>query len=487
MKILVADDERLIRVNLIAMIQELYGQNHTIEEAKDGSELQKKLNHNTYDLVFVDINMPRKSGLDVMEEYKTQNKNVTWCVLSGYADFEYAKRAISLGVKEYLLKPIDIDDLHRFIEVVIQENETRKRKEHLLYEKKINQAFVLADSLGVIQPLKLTDNKKEYSLYIFFLDAPDNVKRQQIYGELYRDLSIYMQKNIDRNDSFALFILQTGELCLLIEGREYPRMQSYLQIYGDKYENAKIVAIYTNNKDFQILYDEKQQILEFTSLHILMDNLSVLSLKDLYEYAKKTEYIAFCDKLEQITSCYLAGEDAEALNACREMENEPKFQMCFEKMFTKPVLHYLSTVWNLPFSESSYSELLSFMKLNIQEQLHKNRNQNNRLIQQIKDYVRDNYMNNMSIAEISDYFNITPSYISRIFKEKTGEKLIDYITGVRMKKARELLLYESKLSMKDIATRVGYSSEKHFSKIFKKYYNCLPSKIADKGVKDHEN
>jgi len=110
--------------------------------------------------------------------------------------------------------------------------------------------------------------------------------------------------------------------------------------------------------------------------------------------------------------------------------------------------------------------------------------QNNQLIDKIKKYVKDNFANNMSITDLGDYFNITPSYISRVFKEKTGEKLIDYITGVRMKKAKELLLNEPNISIKEVAERVGYSSEKHFSKIFRKRYNCLPSKYVSSSSDD---
>lgn len=482
MKILVADDERLIRVNLISMIQELYGSVHSIDEAKDGSELQKKLIQDIYDLVFVDINMPKKSGLDVMKEYQTENKNLVWCVLSGYADFEYARRAISLGVKEYLLKPVDIDDLRQFIDSVISENEKRKKKEHLLYEKNISQAFVLADALGLIEPIKLLDDAKEYSLFVFILDASDNHQRQHIYGKLYQNLSVYMQKYIDPSDRFALFIMQTGELCLLIEGREYGRIHSYLQIHAEKYKNARIVAFYTKNKDFQSLYDEKQQILELISVHMLENNLSVLSLQELQERSDPSRR-ELCEKIEQITSCYLTENYAEALDIYRGMESDERLKSCYDTINTEALLSYLSVVWNVTFQCESYSEMLYFMKQNIQEQLRFNRGLNNQLIHQIKDYVKNNYMDNMSITEISDHFNITPSYISRIFKEKTGEKLIDYITGVRMKKARELLLYESSLSMKEVASRVGYTSEKHFSKIFKKYYNCLPSRIAYEGVK----
>ena len=72
-------------------------------------------------------------------------------------------------------------------------------------------------------------------------------------------------------------------------------------------------------------------------------------------------------------------------------------------------------------------------------------------------------MNDVTIAVMGNRFDISPSYISRIFRNKTGEKYIDFVTGVRMKKAMELIRMSPALSVKEVAERVGYISEKHFS------------------------
>lgn len=98
------------------------------------------------------------------------------------------------------------------------------------------------------------------------------------------------------------------------------------------------------------------------------------------------------------------------------------------------------------------------------------------LIVRICRYVRQNYMADVSLDRLAENFNITPAYLSRFFREKTGEKYIDYVTEVRMEKARELL-DTRQYTVKEVSRMVGYLSEKHFSRNFKKYFGENPSQI----------
>ena len=484
MKILIADDERLIRMNLIAMIEELYSDIHIIDEARDGEELLQKLQEAKYDLVFVDINMPKKTGLQAMEEYKKDTDNINWCVLSGYTDFEYAKKAISLGVKEYLLKPVDMDALRQFMESVISEIQDKKWREHLLYEKKVDQIFSLADSSDIIQPLELEDNENEFSLFVFFINAANN-KRKKFYRNLYKRLSEYIFKNVSISDRFAMFTLQTGEMCLLIEGSNLVEIESYVKNNGNEMDMQKMVTVYAQDEDFHVLYERGQEILKLSPMHIVRKNLEVVSIEEIIKSSEQEFILDFCEKMELITSCYVTGNYAEALEIYYEIEADERYGICYDVLDEEALVSYLSITWDVTFENCGYAGLLKVLKRNIQEQIMLKGGQNNQLIDKIKKYVKENFANNMSISEIGDYFDITPSYISRVFKEKTGEKLIDYITGVRMKKAKELLLTNPNISIKEVAERVGYSSEKHFSKIFRKRFNCLPSKYVSRSIDEN--
>ena len=96
MKILITDDERLVRVNLLSMIEELYPGEHQIFQAVDGAEMVRMVGETFYDMVFLDINMPKINGLDALDTCRNLSPETCWCILTGYAEFAYAKRSISL-------------------------------------------------------------------------------------------------------------------------------------------------------------------------------------------------------------------------------------------------------------------------------------------------------------------------------------------------------------------------------------------------------
>ncbi|NBJ94227.1 response regulator transcription factor [Parablautia muri] len=479
MRILIADDERLVRVSLISMLRELYPGEHEIDCAKDGEEMVEMVNRASYDVVFLDINMPKKSGLDALELCKPYFDGTVWCVLTGYTEFQFAKRSISLGVKEYLLKPLDIQELKHFMDAIVNEKKGKKKDRRQLFANKISQAFALADTMGIVNQMWPERKEAQYSIYLFLADTAGNIERQAVYAKLYGDLKENLDRIIEETDQYALFFLQSGELCLLLEGKEYDRISAYLKIHGTEYDmRAKITALWSKAKDFKELYLHKQLLLALSPIRILEDDLTTISMEELRNRSRIMEKRYFCEKIEMLTACYLTENYEGANKILQEMEGNEKLKETFGQIRKDSLLFYLSVVWNDKFEGSAYEELVRQLREVIQKGIVEGCGRKKDLIQQIKDYVAANYMEDVTIAAIGNRFGITPSYISRVFKDKTGEKYIDYVTHIRMKKAREILLNEPEVSVKEVAERVGYVSEKHFSRTFKKYFHCNPSLLA---------
>ncbi|SKA84257.1 AraC-type DNA-binding protein [Clostridium sp. USBA 49] len=101
------------------------------------------------------------------------------------------------------------------------------------------------------------------------------------------------------------------------------------------------------------------------------------------------------------------------------------------------------------------------------------------LIKKIIQYMNENYMNAISLEMISNYIHLNPIYLSKLFKEETGESPINYLIGIRLYKAKELL-DNGEFTVKEIASMVGYDDPYYFSKLFKKYYGCSPKKYKNK-------
>jgi two-component system, response regulator YesN len=96
------------------------------------------------------------------------------------------------------------------------------------------------------------------------------------------------------------------------------------------------------------------------------------------------------------------------------------------------------------------------------------------LVERIKAYIENNFMKNIGIAQIASQFSITPNYLSHIFHKKSGIKFVRYMTDIRMKKSLEYLKIPG-IKIHQVAGKVGFQNSKHFTKVFMKYYHCLPS------------
>jgi len=117
MKIIIADDEKYVRFELKELLLEIRS-DLQISEAANGSQLLDGLNNSIFDAAFIDIKMPGFSGLEAIEKVVLRNLNTEWIILTGYSEFEYAKKAINLGVTEYLLKPVSRKELEETLSKV---------------------------------------------------------------------------------------------------------------------------------------------------------------------------------------------------------------------------------------------------------------------------------------------------------------------------------------------------------------------------------
>lgn len=475
MKILIADDERLIRINLEAIINELFPDVHTINHAKDGQELIDMIRNNEYDVVFVDIDMPKINGLDAIKICEKKNLETKWYILTGSADFQYAKQAISLGVCDYLLKPIEEEKVKVLLEDVQRELSDKRDEQHHIFESAIIQSFLIADSLGEINNLQVKKANFSYYMYIFFVDTGSYEQQQVVYADMFNELQKELNRDYLQKNDYALFFLNSGELYLLMEGDKELRIDAFVNQYG-KTSNRKIklMVFWSKKSTFKEIYSDKQTILALAPVRFLEPNKAVLRLCDLDKDNLLIKKRFLCGKIEILTAGF-AAKDYEKVNDV--LLDISKGKKMFD-ILTRKELEYFSEFLSIVFDKdiiiTSEDQFISFIQNIMNEKLADN---NCDLIESIQKYVKNNYMNDVTIAALGARFQVTPSYISRLFREKTGKKYIDYVTEIRVEKAKELLQINSNLSIKEVAERVGYISEKYFSKVFYKYYLITPSQL----------
>jgi len=222
--ILIVDDEPIIRRGIKTFIDfNKYGISN-VYEAQDGNSASKVFSEILPDLVLLDINMPFKDGLTIAEEFKNIKKETKIAIITGYDYFEYAQKALKIGVEDYILKPVSKKDINEIITKLIYE--LNQEKKHIEVEKIIN---------------KISNNENTDS---------------QTVNSKYRDIILKKFEENYSNVSFNLnsladdMNLSSGYLSSLFKSLFGIPFQDYLN--NIRMEKAKLLLLTTDLKNYEI-------------------------------------------------------------------------------------------------------------------------------------------------------------------------------------------------------------------------------------------
>ncbi|MDD3796187.1 MAG: response regulator [Lachnospiraceae bacterium] len=482
MVILIVDDEHLVRITLQSMLEELYGDENRILQADCAEKMLLFLEKEHIDLVFLDINMPGIKGLEAMERAKKPGDNIEWCVLTGYNYFEYAKKALNLGASRYILKPPDPEELKQFVDQVRLERQNKSQKEHGYFVEQICKSLYMNEEFYFGEPGR-------FQLYFFLIDTFDEMKKRKIYQDLYQSIEFYVAKQLPAEETkYGLFFLHTGELCMLIKGEARMRMSSFLQLHFNRYQEEAILNGYT--RELSGLQELKAAVKDLEQLkpqRYYCKNHEMVQTERLETDSERIPKENFVRVLEKLTISYQS-DDLAGFQLCLKNLKEEWIREN-EKYFTAEVKNHVSILWNARLESKNLADVL----LELKDLFHHKKLQEEAgedIINRIKEYVKNNYMEDVSSVRIAELFHIKPTYLSRIFHEKTGQKYIDCVTEIRMDRAKEMI-EQGETSVKHISELVGYASEKHFSKTFKKAMGESPAqyraRIMNTGAGQKEN
>ena len=222
--ILIVDDEPIIRRGIKTFIDfNKYGISN-VYEAEDGNSASKVFSEVLPDLVLLDINMPFKDGLTIAEEFKNIKKETKIAIITGYDYFEYAQKALKIGVEDYILKPVSKRDINEIITKLIYE--LNQEKKHIEVEKIINK----------ISNNENTDNQTVNSKY------RDIILKK--FEENYSNVSFNLNSLADNMN------LSSGYLSSLFKSLFGIPFQDYLN--NIRMEKAKLLLLTTELKNYEI-------------------------------------------------------------------------------------------------------------------------------------------------------------------------------------------------------------------------------------------
>jgi|GEM_PF-1459626 len=528
-KVIIVDDE----IYVVALINKLVDWENfqmKVEGSADNGiaalELVKEINP---DLVIVDIRMPGYDGITFMEKVREFNHNVRFIVISGHKQFDYAKGAIRNNVEDYLLKPINKVELELAIDHVykklIQSQEaeykikemaeeldnSKKRLGKLMVESIMKQEYDGFDeSLEKINRHYLTTFKAGcYRMLSLHLDTSISSEYSQDKKFVLKETANKFKEALSAICEDVLECEEGSQVVFLLNYKEAHR-DAIKQIIQRQVVECSKKAKKVNNLFFRICIgmecrDLQEIEVSWQSLWRCMLARTVMAEGKLVEEKDIREsnifFAAILEYREERFDQALSLLNVEESSRCiREMyfkafygieEDSLLYYKLFIKLLDK-IWYYFNGIGIYKENEKEFkdrfiriyaeasntAEYPRILQREIESMVKANhlaeQTQAAPAIRVVKRYIREHYQEDISLSVLAELVNISPVYLSRLFKKDEGINFLDYLNQYRIEAAKKLL-QDIHYNVIDVAELSGFHNTKYFSKIFKKVVGITPS------------
>lgn len=522
-KLIIVDDETLTRNFLKQIIPTLSNDWEIVGDATDGLEALELIKSQSVDLVLTDIKMPVMDGLELCKRIQNQYSHIHCVILSGYGEFDYAKKALKHNVYNYLLKPIINEELQNMLMDIasICEKEKRQKNKYsaLIHSSAKYKEEITAKFLKAIITQNHIEIKTLYPVLSNLNQSLIETKGLIVILQITEDLLI--------NNNISLSKLQILKQ-LLFETAKAQIINTSISIFIDLEDNTVLYVPSDNNCDFMDLIKHVYETINTTFYNESKINIfctagskenDILNMNISYEYARTTflQYLFHRD-LKSTVFIYtknLYNEKIKSLHSYINsivyiIHNNDSIQLqliseelgdfIFNNIINSKRMKFFCTFIrrlqnNINSNECSSInpyELLIESNINlddlsclskliikisncfiINDQKNNPICDTNQLVEQAKQYIYNHYMEPISLSLIADKLSVTSAYLSNLFHQVEGKSYIKFLTQVRLKHAENLLKNEN-MNLETVTKKVGYLSVKHFSSVFKKYYQISP-------------
>lgn len=528
MRVLVVDDEYYTRKAIIKMLIDNYHNIQSIKEAENGLQAIELLEEEIPDIVITDVRMPEVDGLKLTEFIHTNNINASIIIISGYADFNYAQKAIRFGVEEYILKPVKKENLFEVmdkIQVKIHAaiNQVTKDKiikdklleaDRILIENKLFEAVLNENKEVDISLNKLINSEIQPTCYTLFVclkkdkfNEDEKIKIREVLESNSDDLIYTFFNNFYKNEFIIMLFGKTHKD--KYEYNELPKQHYRLKQIFNHFEDDKIVIggsdTYNSELQLSTAYEEARKaaishfifgwnkIYEFNKIkecwsrkkYKLNEELRIF--KHLLEDGKLDSAVSNLEKIFhilQVNSDNSMYQLEETFIKITDIINDVHKELFNKENETNSTLNMnkfdISKFCELKDIENYFLEAVRNTCntiLNMKEYNHTD------LISEIQAFLQEHYYEDISLEEIAkDKYFMNISYLSRVFKAATGDTFSNALLNIRMEKAKQILI-EKDIPITQVASLTGYNNTAYFVKMFKKYFGETPGDFKKKHEK----
>lgn len=516
-KVLLVDDVPFILEGLKHIIN---WEEHGLEiagSACDGDQALEILEQTNINIVITDIKMPNMSGLELIKRIKQKGMNQKCIILSGYDDFQYVKEAVKLGIENYLLKPVNEDELSSTLLTITDKIESdlynykKARIDSSILRENILQRWVSGriDKSELLERLAFLDIDLNCSRYLVSIMRLLKYNEFTDEGKLMRFASLNICNELTQQVCRGIaFTDLNGDIILFFSGTDTEFVKedirniikqcvdnisdlldinvfaaigsctSDLMMIQQSYNSAKALMNYCLLTPHNSVMDYEESITASMGRQKVI-SIDFNELKKIIASKNKTAADSFIDellhnlyKLEGITPAYFQ-------NILIEIFYNISIIAASLKVDTNTLFNHSENLFLTIVSLETMDELSEWIKNIIGKIItciSANNADMNPFLQKIIHYIESNYWQDISLKTISATFNINTAYLGQLFKAETGDMFTNYLNRIRIEKAKELLK-ETKLSAKEIALKIGYSNPNYFYSIFKKLTGDYPTKF----------
>lgn len=531
--IILVDDEEEVRKSIIKQIDWESAGFQVVGDAENGEDALEKIEVLEPDVVLTDIRMPYMDGLTLAEKIRQRYPSTKVVIFSGYDDFEYAQKAIKLNVTEYILKPVNVEELTSILkriksnldeEIEEKSNVSRLRENYRKSLPIIREQFFndmvhrrLADDLIESKlreyDIPITGARKWIIAAIDVEKSDDRSKKTLSLHEEEELIPISVMQIVrEKLKSYCRFSLfqSTAEAGMVVIAAldDDNTTTGLIDVLGDICKETKrilevpvTIGIGHSVTGLSKIAGSYQSAVEALGYKAVVGSGITIYINDMepvgsgkleFDNSDESDFISAVkfgpdEKIEAVM-VRISGKLESArvhyrqqqvyvfgvLNTVIQMIQQ--YDLNLEEILGGE-LEYLSVIDKLQKREE-FGEWLLKTARKMNQAINQERDMTTRqVIQQAKQYIMDNYQNpDLSVEMICRHLHMSPAYFSTMFKKETGQAYIAYLTEIRLNKAVELL---NKTDDKTyvIASKVGYQEQNYFSYVFKKKFGVSPTKF----------
>lgn len=519
LKVVVVDDEFLIRNYFKRRIRwEDLGM-EVAGEASSAREALDLIDQIVPDIIFTDICMPFMDGIEFSKIVAEKFPHIKIVIITGHDEFDYAKRSIKLGISDFLLKPVNPEEIKKVaLELKSKiESERMHIKEYEKLKQRLDESlpYMREKFLNGLLSGELDQEEILDKLTYFKIDTN---QESNTFQTAVVEVSSSIRGGREKEEELILLAMQCSDII-----RQILREDQYVQVFFD---NGRKIVILSNNgeldltdcceiiknliinrckcfvcigignrahglKNIKITYREACDALNYK---VVIGKNQVVNYNDIM-YNSDHSWRGIPNKGEKLDFFIKTGMKDKATELIDELFSEACFDLSVTIENIRPEAFDILSVcmrvllelkidtvsfWGKhtqPYEAVSRMdnlfELKDYLKSVIEKVIDKihclNEKKANMLIMQIQAYIQQNMHNaDLSLSTIAKQFYVSPSHLCRLFKQETKQTVVEYITKARMECATKLLR-ETNLKVYQIGEKVGINDPTYFSTIFKKF------------------